>query len=116
MKKRNESSLVTAILNYLKCLENAKKIIYADRLNSGAAMVGKRRIRLCRKGTPDIMVILGEYHAGEMLWIEAKADDEPLAVDQYNWKVMIEKCPGHTHLTVRDIDGLIEHLKYLGVE
>jgi hypothetical protein len=113
MKPRNESSLVTAALNYLQCLENAKIITYCDRLNSGAAMVGKRRIRMCRKGTPDIMVILKN---GNMLWVECKLDTGKLTLDQHKWKIMIQECEGHTHLVIRDLDGLQEHLNYLGVK
>jgi len=113
MKKRTESSLVTALLQYLQCLENSKQITWVDRLNSGAAVVGKRRIRLCRKGTPDIMVVLKN---GNMLWIEAKVGTKQLNKDQHDWRFMIQECPGHKHLIVRDLDGLFEYLKYVGLD
>ncbi len=126
MKKRTESNLVTAILMYCQVLENAGRIMWVDRLNSGDTTVVKKyrlksgatkqythKIRGCRPGTPDIYIILID---GKMLWVEAKTNKGKLSKAQEDWKFMISQCSSHIHVTVRDLDGLLEYLKFVGVE
>lgn len=107
MKKRNESSIVTSILKYMQVLENARQIRWVDRLNSGSISMGKRRIRMCRAGTPDIFAILC---SGQMLWIEVKTARGVPSYAQLDWSCMVEDC-GHRYLLCRDLDQLINYLQ-----
>ena len=115
MKKRTESSLVSACLKYLQCLENIGHIIWCDRLNSGSAQQGKYRFRLCREGTPDMFCILNDFK-GTVVWIEAKTDSGELTEGQKAWETRVESLDCHVYLVVKDIDKLKEHLKFLGVK
>ena|SRR3990167_528386 len=118
-RKRKESGLITAILEYLQCLENNKSISWVDRLNSGRIFIPNasqssgnrppfnarrsgRSIRLCRPGTPDIYVILNN---GKMLWIEGKVEDSEIQKEQFAFRELAYKC-GHYHLFAGDVDSV----------
>jgi len=110
-RKRKESGLITAILEYLQCLENNKIISWVDRLNSGRIFIPNaqlnarrsgRSIRLCRPGTPDIYVILNN---GKMLWIEGKVEDSEIQKEQFAFRELAYKC-GHYHLFAGDVDSV----------
>lgn len=107
-KKRNESSLLTACLDYLKCLENQGKISWVDRLNSGFVFMGRRRIRLCRPGTADAYFIT---KTGHMTWIESKFTTE-LSDKQKEFRQIVEAA-GHDYWVIRSIDDLMARVKYL---
>lgn len=105
-KKRTESSIVTAILKYLTCQENSKKIAWVDRLNSGR-MVFKRgnrfqSIRMCRPGTPDIYVLL---NTGGVLWLECKNTGKQ-EIEQYEFDEMVSRLPNHYYYIVRCVDDV----------
>ncbi len=107
-KKRNESNLLTACLDYLKCLENQKKILWVDRLNSGFIFTGRRRIRLCRAGTPDAYMITA---TGGLIWIETKFSTD-LNDNQKEFRSVVERA-GHDYWVIRDIDELRVKLRYI---
>ena len=114
MKTRRESDLLRACLQYLQCLENNKTIRYVDRLNSGSIFIpnqgrkGGRRIRLCRAGTPDIMVVLND---GGMVWVECKSDTGTQEDTQGEFERMISQVPGHYYLIIRTSDMLEEFIQ-----
>jgi len=113
-KKRTEAQLVTAIKRYLQVLENAGDIEWHDRLNSGFVTTGKNRGFFgCRKGTPDIYIILNNGSA--VVWVEAKSEKGLLSKDQEDWRMRVSNWVGHTYLIVRDLDSLIHQLKFMGV-
>lgn len=113
MKKRNESSIVTAILKYLQCLENSGKIVYCDRLNSGRVVFKRgnkfQSVRLCRAGTPDIMVLLKTG----VLWLEIKDDKGKQEIEQKQFENMVTKLPNHYYHIARAVDDV---MKILGTE
>ena len=120
MKKRNESSIVTAILNYLQVQENLGKIAFCDRMNSGKAFVGApqmarnasprgfrgRMVRLHRAGTPDIMVLLKTG----VLWLEVKTDTGKQELAQKQFENMVNKLPNHYYHIVRCVDDVTQLL------
>lgn len=108
MKKRTESATVTAILKYCQCLENSGKIKWCDRLNSGAVLIGKRRVRLCRVGTPDIMLILND---GFMVWVEVKHGSGKQRKEQIEFEMMIKPFWNHEYVLVKSLDNLCDYLK-----
>lgn len=107
MKKRNESSIVTAILRYLQVQENSKKIEYVDRCNSGIVFCGNRRIRLHREGFPDILVILKNTTGrSRFIFIECKIGKNQLSDGQKNFKEMVERA-GHIYIIARQLDDIL---------
>ena len=57
-----ESDIVFAIREYLQVLENLGKIIWWERLQAGDIIEEirgetRRRVRLCRAGTPDFIIV-----------------------------------------------------------
>lgn len=109
-KKRNESSLITACLWYLEHLMTDGQIKYCTRLNSGTfatwsrrkdGSMSVRRIRGCREGTPDIMVILNN---GSVFWIECKMLNHHLSEVQEEFRKMIMPHPEkHNYLVATDV-------------
>ena len=59
-----ERDIVFAIREYLQVLENLGKIIWWERLQAGDIIEARgetrRRVRLCRAGTPDFIVVSPE--------------------------------------------------------
>ncbi len=113
-RKRTESTLTNACLDYLKMLENQKLIAWVDRLNSGEIIVpahrnGKgnlinaRRIRLCREGTPDIYFITNK---GLFIYPETKMPGNEQSTAQKAFQAMIEAV-GHRYWLIYDINVLI---------
>ena len=112
-KKRTESSLVTACLGYLQCLENAGSIKYVDRRNSGRFFKDGRMALMCRPGTPDIVVYLNN---GKTLHIECKIDDEVLSGSQVKFRAMIDELYYHHFILIRSTNELKDVLgKEFGV-
>jgi hypothetical protein len=115
-KKRSESTLVSHAMRYLAAQENVGTVLWYSRLQSGAVKVvkgykGKRfehYMSLCRKGTPDIMVILP---LGEVLWLELKTKTGSVRPEQEEFRDMVAPLEGHYHLIMRDLDELDEFLK-----
>lgn len=110
MKRRSESTLLSAILALLQTWENSGRITHFDRLNSGKIFIppykGRpgRKIRLCREGTPDAFIIL---KSGSVIWIETKIGSNKLSAAQEEFKTKIEKAPGHVFKIAKKIDDLI---------
>lgn len=102
--KRKESHLLTACLEYLQIMENSKRIVHYDRLNSGMIFNKGRKIQLCRSGTPDAFVIL---NGGKTLWIETKVNDAVLAENQLNFYYKISRLANHFYLLITEINQLI---------
>ena len=114
MKKRTESQLTTACLQYLQCHENLGAIRWVDRLNSGYvyAKKGKSvyRVLLCRPGTSDIFFITKK---GRVVWVENKSAKGKLTEDQVKFRDMIVVIPNHSYWVIRDMDVLVEKLEKL---
>jgi hypothetical protein len=115
MKKRNESSVVTAIMRYLQCLENLKKVVFYNRQQCGIMPVqtnGKwRSIRLGRTGVADIYVILKN---GKLVWVEVKVDEGKQSLEQIEFMELVRSC-GHYYWLIHDCDELEKNLKAIGV-
>lgn len=106
-RKRSESSIVTACCNYLQVLMNNKKIAWFSRLQSGAIGFGygknRRFVRLCKAGTPDIMVILDN---GFVWWFECKTDVGKQSKEQIEFFEMVCHWHRHAYQIVRSTDDL----------
>jgi len=115
MKKRNESSLVTACMKYLQCLENLGKIAWHDRLNSGSYNVTTRRrdkhgvwtsynsrVQGCRKGTPDIFFVT-PY--GQVVWVECKRGTKQSS-GQTEFQNKFDQLPNHYYMIAESTDDI----------
>lgn len=104
-----ETELSKSVADLLQVMKRAGKVIWHDRLQSGRVPVKKgpyqHWMRLCKNGTPDRYAILAN---GLVLWLEIKRPTERLEEKQMDFKRMIERLPGHVHMTVRHIDQLKE--------
>jgi hypothetical protein len=108
--KRKESSLVTAIGEYLQTLENAGIVAWWDRLNAGYIKTGRSFIRMCRAGTPDLFCILNNA-VGQVIWIEAKQDHtQSTPQKQFEW--IISGLTMHRYILIHSVDELRDFLKY----
>lgn len=115
LPKYTESSLVTACLGWLQCLENSKKIAYVDRCNSGTVFAKGRRIRLHREGFPDILVIGNRRMVHSVfIFIECKVGSNKLSLEQNKFKNMIEEN-GHLYWLIRSLDELTNNFKNIGI-
>jgi len=99
LKKRRETNITRACLDYLRVLENAKQIAWAQRMNSGKVRIERRSITLCRAGTADIYVRLNN---GFTVWIENKMPGETLKPDQIEFKNRMEEI-GDSYLIITSI-------------
>lgn len=105
-KKRSESSLLTACLDYLILLENLGEITHVDRLNSGTIFNGRRKVRLCRSGTPDAFFILNN---GLVVWVETKSAKGKQTDAQAAFMVKV-KDVGHLYWVIRSVGELIKNI------
>ncbi len=107
---RKESDLLKSCLDYCQMLQNRGDIAWFDRLNSGEAFVGegkrKRRIKLCKAGSPDMYIILAD---GTVLWIETKLKGKYLSKDQKEF-ADIERLINHRYLVIREVMELVEYI------
>lgn len=112
LKKRRETCITKACLDYLKVLENGRQITWCQRMNSGAILTSyggrQRLIKLCRPGTADIYVRLNN---GRTVWIENKMPKKGLEVVQKEFKARMEAI-GDTYVVVRNIQELQQALQF----
>jgi hypothetical protein len=107
LKKRRESGITKACLDYLRVLENSKQIAWAQRMNSGKAFTGKRSITLCRPGTADIMIRLNNGHT---IHCENKMPGEGLADIQKEFKARMEAI-GDTYIVIHSCQELRDFME-----
>ncbi len=111
-----EGDLQRCVSDYLTYLMNQGKL-YFDRLNSGEVIVvagqSRRRVKLCREGTADFMVIQRqEYKWGatvRTIFLELKGDKGKQRPEQGAFQKLIEAQGAEYHI-VRDIQQLEEIL------
>lgn len=103
-----EKSLLRAVLWLLQGYENNGLVRHFDRLNSGATAVGvgagRRFIRMCRKGTPDVFAIRAD---GTVLWLELKSACGRQTEEQSEFERKIMGVPGHIYKVVREVDEVM---------
>ena len=106
-----ESDIKFAITERLQIYENQGKIIWWERLNSGEVIVlrGKKpyRVKLCREGTPDLIVIrqLGTIMP-EVIFFEVKSDTGELSEAQEEFQQRMVGN-GIGYYVVRSVDEVM---------
>ena len=115
-----EAELKTAVSDYLEYGTNQGKW-YADRLNSGEVIVvagqSRRRVKLCREGTADFMIlravhsdpkpraIIPKIDSCRVIFIELKGDKGKTSPAQNAFKLLVE-MQGAKYEEVRSIEEL----------
>ncbi len=102
---RNESSLVTSALAYLKIQQNRGIIVLVERMNSGTVFGGKKFIRLHTAGTPDIFFVANNLD-GDCYWIEAKREGQKQNINQVRFMLKIKDLSRHRYYIITKVDDL----------
>lgn len=107
MKASRETDLVRACLELLQL-----RGVYAWRNNSGGAVMGKRFVRFGKKGSADILGVLG---GGRILAVECKMPGRKPSPDQRAFLDAIAAAGGLA-LVVRNVGQLDDALRAEGVQ
>jgi hypothetical protein len=102
IRKRSEASLTRACLDYLRLLENSKRIAWYQRMNSGAIRSGKYFIKLCRAGTADLVIRLLNGHT---IWAEAKLPGFSPTDIQQEFRAKMESL-GDSYIVIHSLEEL----------
>jgi len=78
-KRTNNRPESAALVEVLKALRAHPAVVWAERMNSGAAKVGNRFIRFGFTGCPDV---LGQLRDGRLLGVEVKSPTGKLRPEQ----------------------------------
>lgn len=121
-RKRNESSLVSALMKYLAVLECNGQIAFFNRQQAGAITFQRKdkwsKIRLGREGVSDLwcipLIACGDCKSAPMIWIEAKLDGQTQSEEQLQFQAKVELC-GHYYFVVHDCNELELNFKKIGV-
>jgi len=109
-----EADLKLAVSDYLQYGTNQGRW-YADRLNSGEVIVvagqSRRRVKLCREGTADFMVIKeyrvwadNSFHC-RVIFLELKGDKGKQRPEQREFQKLVE-AQGAEYFIVHSIEEL----------
>lgn len=87
-KRTNDRPEAAALCEVLMALKAHPAVVWAERMNTGAARVGNRFIRFGFTGCPDV---LGQLNDGRLLGVEVKAPKGKLQPEQ---AVMLARIAG----------------------
>jgi hypothetical protein len=85
VRRPNRKLEADAQVEVLKALRAHPGVSWVERINSGAARIGKRFIRFGFPGCPDV---LGQLHDGRLIGVECKAPGGRLRPEQ---KIVLER-------------------------
>ena len=111
---QSESDLKIAVSDYLEYGLNQGKW-YFDRLNSGEVIVvageSRRRVKLCREGTADFLVIKPVKRSGvvisQIIFLELKSGKGRSSPEQRAFKVLVES-QGASYRIIKSLEELQE--------
>lgn len=78
-KRTNDRPEAAALTEVLMALKSHPAVVWAERMNSGAALIGDRFVRFGFPGCPDV---LGQLRDGRVLACEVKATKGKLRPEQ----------------------------------
>jgi hypothetical protein len=106
IKRTNDRPEAAALCEVLKALKAHPAVVWCERMNSGAAKVGKRFIRFGFTGCPDV---LGQLRDGRLLGVEVKAAKGRVSAEQ---AFMLERIngAGGVAFVARDCRDVIREL------
>lgn len=108
-----EKDLKLAVSEYLEYGTNQGRW-YADRLNSGEVIViageSRRRVILCREGTADFMILIGDIDSMlrprcRVIFLELKGAKGKTSPAQNAFKILVEE-QGASYFVIRSVEEL----------
>ena len=108
-KRSNDRPEAAALVEVLKALKAHPAVAWCERMNSGAARMGARFVRVGFKGCPDV---LGQLRDGRLLGVEVKAKAGRLRPEQ---AVFLERIrfAGGVAFVARDLRDVRRELNRL---
>ncbi|WP_334108280.1 VRR-NUC domain-containing protein [Methylobacillus sp.] len=110
VERKNETPEAGALREVLQALSAHPAVAWCERMNSGAARIGKRFIRFGWKGCPDV---LGQMKDGRLLGVEVKAAKGRLRPEQSLFLERI-RCAGGVAFMARNCRDVLEALDRTG--
>ncbi len=107
---KNETPEAGALREVLQALSVHPAVAWVERMNSGAARIGKRFVRFGWKGCPDV---LGQMKDGRLLGVEVKAAKGRLRPEQSLFLERI-RCAGGVAFMARNCRDVLEALEKAG--
>lgn len=103
----NDRPEAAALVEVLKAVRTHSLVAWAERMNTGAVMVGNRFIRFGWPGCPDV---LGQLRDGRLLGVEVKGPSGRLRPEQ---SVFLERirCAGGVGFVARDCRDVLRELE-----
>lgn len=98
VERKNDRPEAAALVEVLKALTTHPAVAWCERMNSGAARIGKRFVRFGWKGCPDL---LGQLMDGRLIGVEVKAPKGKLRPEQAIFLERI-RCAGGVAFVARD--------------
>lgn len=89
--RKNDRPEAAALVEVLKALTAHPAVAWCERMNSGAARIGKRFVRFGWKGCPDV---LGQLKDGRLIGVEVKAPKGKLRPEQAVFLERIRRAGG----------------------
>ena len=106
-KRTNSKPEAAALCEVLKALRASPAVAWCERMNTGAAMVGKRFIRFGWPGCPDV---LGQLRDGRLLGVEVKSPTGRLRTEQALFLARINQAGGLAFVA-RNCRDVLNNLK-----
>ena len=108
----SEADLKTAVSDYLQYKLNAGELYY-DRLNAGEVVVmagqSRRRVKLCREGTADFLVIKPTKRSGvvisQIIFLELKSAKGRSSPEQRAFRILVES-QGASYFIIHSLEEL----------
>jgi len=106
-KRTNSKPEAAALCEVLMALRASPAVAWCERMNTGAAMVGKRFIRFGWPGCPDV---LGQLRDGRLLGVEVKSPTGRLRTEQALFLARINQAGGLAFVA-RNCRDVLNNLK-----
>jgi len=106
LERKNRTPEAGALREVLQALTAHPAVAWCERMNSGAARIGKRFVRFGWPGCPDV---LGQLKDGRLIGVEVKAAKGKLRPEQ---AVFLERirCAGGVAFMARDYRDVLREL------
>jgi hypothetical protein len=105
-KRSNDRPEAAALLEVVKALRAHRAVAWCERMNSGAARIGKRFVRFGWPGCPDV---LGQLRDGRLLGVEVKSRTGRASPEQTIFLEQIRMAGGVAFIA-RDLRDVVREL------
>jgi len=110
VERKHARPEAAALQEVLMALSAHPAVAWVERMNSGAAKIGKRFVRFGWKGCPDV---LGQLRDGRLIGVEVKSAKGQLRPEQTRFLERI-RCAGGVAFMARDCRDVFRELDIAG--